>query len=137
MASIVISKAKIDLLNARLRALGIDESELKETFVRGSGPGGQKINKTSVCVQLVHSPSGFQIKCQKTRSQALNRYYAKLALCEELESRNSNEKSKKQQEREKVKRQKRKRSKRAKEKVLANKKETSKKKETRKKPELD
>lgn len=28
----------------------IRESDLEEQFVRGSGPGGQKINKTSVCV---------------------------------------------------------------------------------------
>jgi len=36
----------------------LNESDLEEKFVRGSGPGGQKINKTSSCVQLKHVPTG-------------------------------------------------------------------------------
>jgi ribosome-associated protein len=32
--------------------LAIDESELAETFVRASGPGGQNVNKLSSAVQL-------------------------------------------------------------------------------------
>ena len=30
----------------------------------GSGKGGQKINKTSSCVQLIHRSSGIEIRCQ-------------------------------------------------------------------------
>src|ERR1044071_7876516 len=41
--------------------ISIDESELTETFVRSSGPGGQNVNKLSTAVQLRfdvrHSPS--------------------------------------------------------------------------------
>jgi ribosome-associated protein len=41
--------------------IAIDESELSETFVRASGPGGQNVNKVSSAVQLRfdarHSPS--------------------------------------------------------------------------------
>lgn len=34
------------------------EDDLDERFVRGSGPGGQKVNKTANCVVLKHIPSG-------------------------------------------------------------------------------
>jgi ribosome-associated protein len=41
--------------------ISIDDSELSETFVRSSGPGGQNVNKVSSAVQLRfdvrHSPS--------------------------------------------------------------------------------
>jgi hypothetical protein len=40
----------------------INENDLEEKFVRGSGPGGQKINKTSSCVDLLHVPTGIRIK---------------------------------------------------------------------------
>jgi ribosome-associated protein len=41
--------------------ISIDDSELEESFVRSSGPGGQNVNKVSSAVQLRfdarHSPS--------------------------------------------------------------------------------
>lgn len=40
----------------------INEHELEETFVRGSGPGGQSVNKTSNCCVLKHKPSGIVVK---------------------------------------------------------------------------
>jgi protein subunit release factor B len=60
-------------IQARLRNLGVSESDIEERFIRGSGPGGQKINKTSSTVWLVHRPTGVEVRCQAERSQAANR----------------------------------------------------------------
>lgn len=40
--------------------------DLEELFVRGSGPGGQAVNKTSNCVVLKHKPSGIVVKVSAT-----------------------------------------------------------------------
>ncbi|MCB9030154.1 MAG: peptide chain release factor-like protein [Deltaproteobacteria bacterium] len=119
-------------LEKRMVELSIAEDEIEEKFIKGSGSGGQKINKTSSCVYLLHKPTGIEVKCQKDRSQAMNRFHARRELCDKIEQLIKGEQSKKQQEREKVRRQKRKRSKRAKEKVLKDKKITSDKKVLRK-----
>lgn len=72
---------------SRLLALGISLAEVQERFVRGSGPGGQKINKTSSTVWLRHGPTGVEVRCQRERSQAANRETAWLELCGKLEER--------------------------------------------------
>ena len=105
-------------LKARMEKIGILEQDLDEHFIRGSGSGGQKINKTSSCVQLIHRPSRIEIRCQKTRSQADNRYWARRDLCERIEEKLLGEKSAKRQAMEKIRRQKRRRSRRAKAKML-------------------
>ncbi len=74
-------------LEARMAAVGLREEDLEEKFVRSSGPGGQKVNKTSSCVVLRHAPSGLEVKMQKERSQPLNRYHARKRLCELMEER--------------------------------------------------
>lgn len=61
------------------------ETDLEEAFLKGSGPGGQKINKTSSAVQLKHRPTGIVVKCQETRSRALNRKFARDILAEKLD----------------------------------------------------
>ncbi|KAF2640912.1 hypothetical protein P280DRAFT_452001 [Massarina eburnea CBS 473.64] len=63
----------------------IDESEIIENFLKGSGPGGQKINKTSSAVQLKHIPTGIVVKYQDTRSRAQNRKVARKLLGERVE----------------------------------------------------
>jgi len=65
--------------------LGIREEDLVERFIRGSGPGGQKINKTSSCVVIRHRPTGIEVRCARERSQARNRWLARWELCERLE----------------------------------------------------
>jgi len=72
---------------ARLAALGTGPADVEERFVRGAGPGGQKINKTSSTVHLRHRPSGVEVRCQSGRSQSRNRLEAWEALCARLEER--------------------------------------------------
>jgi len=132
LKSFGVTTEKSRLLELRMSELKIKEDDLIEKFIKGSGPGGQKVNKTSSCVYLHHLPSSIEIKCQKTRSQSLNRYYARQLLCDELEEIVLQEKSKRQKEREKIRRQKRKRSKRSQEKILQDKKQDSVKKSLRK-----
>ena len=108
-----ISEAKADELVVRMARLGIREADLDESFIRGSGAGGQKVNKTSSCVYILHRPSGLEVKCQRERSQAMNRYFARRELCDRLEAKVKGVASARQQEAEKVRRQKRRRSRRA------------------------
>ncbi|KAJ8286249.1 hypothetical protein GJAV_G00036280 [Gymnothorax javanicus] len=63
----------------------LNEAELEEHFVRGSGPGGQATNKTSNCVVLKHVPSGIVVKCHQTRSVDTNRKRAREILREKLD----------------------------------------------------
>lgn len=62
-----------------------DENDITESFLKGTGPGGQKINKTSSAVQLKHLPTGIVVKCQDTRSREQNRRTARRLLGERLE----------------------------------------------------
>lgn len=71
----------------RLEALGTNSADVEERFVRGSGPGGQKINKTSSTVWLLHRPTGIEVRCQRERSQSANREWAWEELCKKLEGR--------------------------------------------------
>ena len=99
----------IDLeLALRMQKLGIREEDLKEDFVRGTGPGGQKINKTSSTVQLRHLPSGLEVRCQRERQQSANRSWARWELCEQMEQKLAAAKMEVQNEREKKRRQTRK-----------------------------
>ncbi|MCX7918094.1 MAG: peptide chain release factor-like protein [bacterium] len=128
MGRFPVSPAKEKELYDRMNQLGVKEEELTETFVRSSGKGGQRLNKASTCVILVHQPSGLSVRCQQERSQALNRYLARRILLDKIEARQLGEQSARERERERIRRQKRKRSKRAKEKILANKRHQAEKK---------
>ncbi|MFH1239529.1 MAG: peptide chain release factor-like protein [bacterium] len=121
MASFPVTSEKEKALRDKMTRLGIKEGDIIEKFVRSSGKGGQKVNKTSSCVYLKHLPTGIEIKCQTERSQALNRFLARRLLINKIESMMLGKLSLERQRIEKIKRQKRKRSKRAKEKILAQK----------------
>lgn len=112
-------------------ALNIREEDIEESFIRSSGKGGQHVNKVSTCVYLKHIPTGIEVKCQKERSQSLNRYRARVLLVRKIDQMIKGKESEERQRIEKIRRQKRKRSKRAKEKMLAEKKALSEKKKLR------
>ncbi len=113
-----ISPEKEKALADRMAALGIREADLDEMFVRGSGAGGQKVNKTSSCVVLRHRPSGIEVRCQRERSQVMNRFLARRELCERIDERRRGAASARQQAIEKLRRQKRRRSRRQKARML-------------------
>jgi len=73
-------------IQTRLDTLGVLPSDVEEKFVRGSGPGGQKINKTSSTVCLRHRPTGVEVRVQRERSQTANRELAWQELCAKLET---------------------------------------------------
>jgi len=79
-----VSEEKNRWLKERMEVLGIDEKDIEEKFVRSSGRGGQKVNKTSTCVYLRHIPTEIEVKCMKERSQSLNRFLARRELVEKI-----------------------------------------------------
>ena len=129
-----INSEKLTALAERLAALGIAEGDLLEKFVRGSGAGGQKINKTSNCVFLKHLPSGVCIKCQMDRSRDMNRFLARRELCEQLEAIRDGKAVAKTQAIEKIRRTNRPRSRNSKNRSVADKRKMSLKKTLRRAP---
>jgi protein subunit release factor B len=131
MATFGVSKEKEEALRKRMESLEIFEPDIVEKFIRSSGKGGQKVNKTSTCVYLKHLPTGVEVKCQRERSQAINRFVARRILADKIEQIIRGRESEERKRIEKIRRQKRKRSKRAKEKMLEEKRKQSQKKEER------
>jgi len=80
-----VSEEKNKWLQERMKALGIYEKDIEEKFIRSSGSGGQKVNKTSTCVYLKHLPTRIEIKCMEERNQSLNRFLARRELVRRVE----------------------------------------------------
>ncbi|MEW5948840.1 MAG: peptide chain release factor-like protein [Thermodesulfobacteriota bacterium] len=84
MPAFAVSEEKNKWLTETMEALGIQEKDIEEKFIRSSGKGGQKVNKTSTCVYLKHLPTGIEVKCMKDRSQSINRFLARRELAERI-----------------------------------------------------
>jgi len=132
-----ITSDKLAALAQRMAELGIAEADLLEKFVRGSGAGGQKINKTSNCVFLKHLPTGVCIKCQMDRSREMNRFLARRELCEQLEAIREGKAVARTQAIEKMRRTNRPRSRNSKNRSVADKRNLSQKKSMRRSPSGD
>ena len=63
----------------------LPDSALHHVFLKGSGPGGQKINKTNSACQITHLPTGMVVKSQATRSKSQNYKIARQILAEKIE----------------------------------------------------
>ncbi len=133
MSRFPVSEEKEKNLLAKMAKLGVFEKEIQEKFVRSSGAGGQNVNKVSTCVWLKHKPTGLEVKCQRERSQSMNRFLARRMLLNKIEQKILGKKSEEKKKQEKIKRQKRRRSRRAKNKMLDDKQKVSEKKSRRKK----
>jgi len=80
-----VSEEKNRWLKEKMEALGIHEKDIEEKFIRSSGRGGQKVNKTSTCVYLKHLRTGIEVKSMRERNQSLNRFLARRELVMRIE----------------------------------------------------
>ncbi len=83
-----ITPAKVTALKERIVRLKIDLSRIEEQFVKGSGKGGQKINKTSNCVLLKYDRCDeppLLVRCQRERKRSVNRFLALRELVDRIE----------------------------------------------------
>ena len=132
MNPVALRPETIQRIQSRMTIAELADADIEESFVRGSGSGGQKINKTSSCVQLKHLPTGTIVRCQEMRSREANRWLAREMLAERLLQARESALSARRQEEENIRRQKRRRSRRQKARMLADKKHQSDKKALRK-----
>src|SRR6188472_967456 len=92
------------ILEERMRAAGIHDSDLEENFARSAGPGGQNVNKVATAVTLRHRPSGASVTVQDSRSQATNRKLARERLLTAIEREQEKVRAVEQARREKARR---------------------------------
>lgn len=107
------------------------EKDIRETFIRSAGPGGQNVNKTATCVVLEHLPTGIRVKCQQERTQQLNRHQARRLLAAKIEERYRRKEAELRQRQAQAKRRARRRPAALQEKILEGKRRRSEKKSLR------
>lgn len=114
-----VTPGKLEALRERLQRLKIDPAVIEEGFTRGSGKGGQKINKTSNCVQLHYPPLDISVRCQRERKRTINRFIALRELVDQIEIKVSPGTSERLKEIAKLKKRKARREERSQEKYAA------------------
>ena len=67
-----------------MKSITLREEDLRESFARSSGPGGQHVNKVSTAVTLTHLPTGLSVTVSDSRSQSMNRKIARERLSAKL-----------------------------------------------------
>jgi protein subunit release factor B len=132
----MISAETVEKIKRRMELASVFEDDIEESFILGSGSGGQKVNKTASTVRLYHGPSQITIKCGQNRSREVNRWLARQDLAEKILEREKSEHSKRIQAMEKIRRQKRRRSRRQKAKMLDEKRKHGEKKAARTKVDI-
>jgi protein subunit release factor B len=131
MPTFAITLAKV--LQQKMRRWGIRQEDIREGFIRSSGPGGQNVNKTATCVYLKHLPSGMEVRCQNQRSQAQNRALAWKLLIGKIETAYLDKQTQARAQKEKLRRMRRKRPQGLKLRILEEKRKHSQKKALRQK----
>ncbi|MDD5347879.1 MAG: peptide chain release factor-like protein [Candidatus Omnitrophica bacterium] len=120
----------------KMRRFHIRPRDIQERFIHSQGPGGMNVNKTSTCVYLKHIPTGIEVKCQEERSQAQNRFRARVILVNKIEQQMLKDAANRRRSIEKLRRQQRKRSAAQKRRMLEDKRRHAQKKSLRQRPDV-
>lgn len=101
-----VNPLKLEALLSRMRRLGVEAAAIEETFSRGGGKGGQKVNKTSNRVQLYYPPLELRVACRRERRRTVNRFLALRELIDRVEMRLSPQTSQRRRSIERLRRRK-------------------------------
>jgi protein subunit release factor B len=101
-----VTEKKREALKEKIATLHIEIDKIDVKYIRASGPGGQKVNKTSSGVHLHYAPLSIQVKWTRERSRALNRFLALRELVDKIEQQLHPQANKKTTQHHKMKKQK-------------------------------
>ena len=71
-----ITVSVIDRKDLAFVKIKVDPNDVEKDYIRGTGNGGQKKNKTSSCVVLRHTPTGIIVRCEDQRNRTQNEIVA-------------------------------------------------------------
>lgn len=80
-----VSPGKVQAILDRIRRLAIDPALIEESFTKGGGPGGSKVNKTVNVVVLRYAPLDIVVRCGQDRRRTVNRFLALRELVDRVE----------------------------------------------------